>query len=238
MFAATAGLAKGGQMCFDEPTMDPTFWHARWQDGQIGFHLDRPNPMLLRHAAALPATGTRVLVPLCGKSLDLRWLHERGHAVLGVELSPIAAKSFFEEQSLPVSVERDGVFERYRGRTAAIEILVGDFFAVDAARTAGVTGYYDRAALVALPPELRARYVAHLATLLPAGARGLVVSFEYVPNTGGPPFSVDQAEVQRLYSPHFTFDLLERKDILLEEPKLAARGLTALHECAYAVKRR
>jgi thiopurine S-methyltransferase len=121
--------------------MQPAFWHARWQDGQIGFHLGRPNPMLLQHgAAALPEPGARVLVPLCGKSLDLAWLHERGHAVLGVELSPIAARTFFEEHSLPVTVERDGPFQRYRAKTASIEILVGDFFALDAECVAGVSG--------------------------------------------------------------------------------------------------
>jgi thiopurine S-methyltransferase len=218
--------------------MEPNFWLARWQKGEIGFHLDRPNPMLLQHAAALPAPGTRVLVPLCGKSVDLAWLHERGHSVLGVELSPIAAKAFFEEHSLPVTVVRDGPFERYRGNSAAIEILVGDFFAIDAQRAGTVAGYYDRAALVALPPQLRPRYVAHLATLLPAGTRGLVVAFEYAPNVGGPPFSVDQAEVQHLYSPHFTLELLERNDILAAEPRLAARGMRSLHECAYAVVRR
>jgi thiopurine S-methyltransferase len=65
-----------------------------------------------------------------------------------------------------------------------------------------------------------------------------VVSFEYTPNTGGPPFSVDEAEVQRLFAPHFTLQQLERKDVLADEPRLAARGLTALHECAYAVTRK
>lgn len=218
--------------------MQPGFWHARWQGGEIGFHLGHPNPMLVRHQAALPAAGARVLVPLCGKSVDLKWLHERGHAVLGVELSPIAAKAFFDEHSLAMTIEHDGPFERYRGTNAAIEILVGDFFALDGARAGAVSGYYDRAALVALPPELRARYVAHLATLLPAGTHGLVVSFEYEPSTGGPPFSVDEAEVQQLFTPHFTLQRLERKDILADEPRLAARGMTSLHECAYAVVRR
>jgi thiopurine S-methyltransferase len=82
------------------------------------------------------------------------------------------------------------------------------------------------------------RYVAHLATLLPAGTRGLVVSFECEPGTGGPPFSVDRAEVERLFSPHFTLRLLERNDVLANEPRLAARGLRTLHECSYAVVRR
>lgn len=219
--------------------MEPEFWHARWRGGEIGFHLDHPNTMLLQHAAAaLPQSGGRVLVPLCGKSKDLAWLSERGHGVVGVELSPIAAKAFFDEQALPFTVEPDGPFARHRGTTAAIEIFVGDFFAFDPARAGAITGYYDRAALVALPPDLRPRYVAHLATLLPAGTRGLIIAFEYVPDVGGPPFSVDQAEVQRLYSPRFTLEVLERKDILAETPRLAERGMRSLHECAYAVVRR
>ena len=45
-----------------------------------------------------------ILVTLCGKSLDLPWLCEQGHDVVGVELSAVAAKQLFEENNIPYSV--------------------------------------------------------------------------------------------------------------------------------------
>ena len=81
--------------------MDAAFWLQRWQEGQIGFHRSDVMPLLEKHwpSLQLPA-GSRVLVPLCGKSLDMHWLAAQGHRVLGVELSPLAVTQFFEEAGL------------------------------------------------------------------------------------------------------------------------------------------
>src|SRR5690606_18113243 len=97
---AAAGLAEG-RRAGGGVTMDAAFWEQRWQEGRIGFHQDRPTPLLERHWDAIGAPpGSRVLVPLCGKSLDLAWLASRGHAVLGVERSSLAVQQFFAEQGL------------------------------------------------------------------------------------------------------------------------------------------
>ena len=68
--------------------MQPEFWHERWSSHRIGFHRDAPLPLLVTHwpALDLPAD-SQVFVPLSGKSLDMVWLAEQGHRVLGVELS-------------------------------------------------------------------------------------------------------------------------------------------------------
>ncbi|MEA9481868.1 hypothetical protein VC290_16130, partial [Xanthomonas campestris] len=78
--------------------MDTDFWLQRWQDGQTGFHQDEVMPLLQKHwpALQLPAHA-RVLVPLCGKTLDLHWLAAQGHRVLGVEISPLAVTQFFDD---------------------------------------------------------------------------------------------------------------------------------------------
>lgn len=75
--------------------MNEAFWHERWARNEIGFHLGEVNPYLLRHwpSLALP-NGARVLVPLCGKSLDMAWLVEQGFTVVGVELSEKAVRAF------------------------------------------------------------------------------------------------------------------------------------------------
>ncbi len=81
--------------------MEPAFWHKRWADNQIGFHQGQVNSYLQTHWPALGLeTGSRVLVPLCGKSLDLVWLAGQGYRVLGVELSRRAVEDFFREHGL------------------------------------------------------------------------------------------------------------------------------------------
>ena len=217
--------------------MEPSFWHECWAKQEHGFHLDHPNPALVKHAGVLP-NGTRVLVPLCGKAHDLRWLAERGHEVLGVELSELAVRAFFEEQKLSASESVLGPFKRFAA--GAIEILCGDFFALEPDHVTAHGGrpigaLYDRAALVALPQEMRVRYAARILALLPAGTPGLLVALDYAPSVGGPPFSVSEAEVRSLYEPQLDVRLLEQRDILDDEPRFRARGMSELRESVYAL---
>jgi thiopurine S-methyltransferase len=97
---------------------------------------------------------------------------------------------------------------------------------------------YDRAALVALPPDLRRPYAESLARLLPGGAKALLIAFEYPQEMkGGPPFSVEAAEVRELFEPAFKVEQVERLDILAESPKFAEVGIPALFETAFILER-
>lgn len=170
--------------------MNADFWRERWAAGQIGFHEGKPNEFLAEHIARLRG---RVLVPLCGKSDDLAFLAAQGHEVVGIELVEDAVQAFFTEHGLSPSVN-GGVYS-----AGGITIHAGDVFGVkDVGR---VDAIYDRAALVALPVEVRGSYVAHLRTLVPARTPGLLVTLEYPPTAmAGPPFTVPQAEVRELYA--------------------------------------
>lgn len=217
--------------------MDHVFWHSRWQQNQIGFHLSAVNPRLAQHYALLPPPDAGpILVPLCGKSVDLAWLAQRGHRVVGVELSELAVRAFFAEQGMAHTIELRGALTCYR--SDRITIYQGDLFALEAPELGAVAGYYDRAALVALPPPLRARYAAHLATLLPRGTQGLLVCFEYPQaERAGPPFSVETAEVHALYDDGFAVAPVAHYDILDEEPRFREAGVTALAERVYQLAR-
>ncbi|MDE1943210.1 MAG: thiopurine S-methyltransferase [Betaproteobacteria bacterium] len=209
--------------------MDKEFWLERWARNEIGFHQGDINPHLRRfwHEAA-PASG-RVFVPLCGKSRDLLWLRDQGCPVLGVELSAIAAQAFFEENGLTPVRQSKPPFESFEAR--GVEILCGDFFNLDAAHLKDVTAVYDRAALVALPPELRARYAAHLADILPSGAQLLLVTFDYdQKEMGGPPFSVPVAEVEALFAGRAAIRQLARIDALADNPRFRERGASRIEE--------
>ena len=173
-------------------------WAQRWAEGKIGFHEGRPNTLLEAHAAELGAS-RRVFVPLCGKTEDMAFLVARGHEVVGIEAVEPAIVAFFAEHGLTPTVERG-----QRGlvfyTAPSITILSGDVFAATAEDLGGVNALYDRAAMVALPADVRPRYTAHLQSLLPPGAPGLLVTFDYdQARIDGPPFAVGEAEVRRLY---------------------------------------
>ena len=216
--------------------MDPDFWHQRWQEGRIGFHQERITPLLEQYwsTLALPQ-GSRVFVPLAGKSLDMPWLVSQGHRVLGVELSRIAIEQFFEEHSLRPTMHES----RYGTHFLAggIELVCGDAFGLDADVLAGCTGVYDRAALIALPRDMREPYVDALLARLPLGCRGLLVTLDYPQHEkSGPPFSVDADEVQALYGDDWQVECLERRDILAAQPGFVAEGVTRLHTSAYRIE--
>ncbi|SEL81036.1 thiopurine S-methyltransferase [Pseudoxanthomonas sp. GM95] len=218
--------------------MHPEFWHERWDTNRIGFHQDKVMPLLQKHwpSLGLPA-GSRVFVPLAGKSLDMAWLVAQGHRVLGVELSQVAVQAFFAEHGLTPQVRET----RYGTHYAAggIELICGDAFGLDADVLADCAGVYDRAALIALPEAMRQRYVAELYACLPAACRGLLITLEYPQaQKDGPPFSVEPDEVRSLFSPDWDIEDVERRDILSYEPRFAAEGVTRLETAVYRLGRR
>lgn len=218
--------------------MDPAFWHQRWHDRQIGFHQAQVTPLLQKHwnAVGAPAAG-RVFVPLCGKSLDMAWFAAQGQRVLGVELSPVAIAEFFAEHGLVPQVH-DSRYGRHHV-AGPITLIEGDAFALDAAALADCTAVYDRAALIALPPDMRARYVEALYGTLPTGCRGLLITLEYPEaEKAGPPFTVPASEVRQRYGVRWDVDLLERRDILAQQPAFQDEGVTALDTCVYRLHHR
>ncbi len=217
--------------------MDPDFWHARWRDNEIGFHQDDINPHLQRYWSQLGATaGARVLVPLCGKSRDMLWLAGEGFRVLGVEVSPIAVAAFFADNGLRPTSTEDTRF--IRRQADEITLIEGDFFALARADVAPLDAVYDRASLIALPPEMRQKYAKQMAALLPSGVPVLLITLDYPQSQmDGPPFSVGAAEVERLFGRTFTIETLASIDILPENPRFQSRGLSHLLEQAYRLVR-
>ncbi|HAM21976.1 MAG TPA: thiopurine S-methyltransferase [Actinobacteria bacterium] len=193
--------------------MESGHWLEKWQTNDLGFHETAGNQLLQRQLdkLKLPANA-RILVPLCGKSEDLAWLASRGYVVIGVELSEIAARDFFAEHGIVPTVTRDGTLVRYSGR--GVDILVGDFFDVDRQTVAAVDGVYDRAALVALPPEMRTKYSTHLVDIAERAPQ-LLITFEYEQDKmAGPPFSIPESEVDRLYGHRYAVEKIEEQQVV------------------------
>jgi thiopurine S-methyltransferase len=217
--------------------MQPEFWHERWRHGQIPFHQTTADRNLTLHWPALElAAGSRVFVPLCGKSLDMLWLRDQGHPVVGVELSSIALEAFCMENGIPARRRVQGGFDIYEASN--LELFRGDFFALAPADLNGAEAVYDRAALISWSEELRLPYALHLARLMRGGTPMLLVTLEYPQSQRpGPPFSVKRDEVERLYSPHFAVREIARQDILQSESNMRLRGVTELYEVCYRLRR-
>jgi thiopurine S-methyltransferase len=185
-------------------------WRERWREGRIGFHRDAVHSSLKRFWPRLGVTpGTKVLVPLSGKSLDMRWLSRHDHPVLGIELASEAVEQFLAEGQGEVSRYRHGDFDVCR--QGSVELWCGDFFHFHIEQAAEIGAFYDRAALIALPPATRQRYAFHLAQLIPPDSRGLLISLQRAPGDEGkgPPFSVGADELLDLFESNFRVTHLE-----------------------------
>jgi thiopurine S-methyltransferase len=213
--------------------MEKEFWLERWEREEIGFHEKEVNAYLTRFWQELhPLHGITVFVPLCGKSVDMQWLREQGHPVLGVELSEIAARTFFKENAYTPKSSGSAKFKQFEAND--IRILCGDFFDLSRDDLAGVNAVYDRASMVALQPEMRVLYVRHLVSILPPATKILLVTFDYPQHEmPGPPFALSAAEVELLYREYADIRLLEKVDVLAQNPRFQKRGLTSLQESIY-----
>lgn len=217
--------------------MEREFWLQRWQRGEIGFHQEEVNPHLANHWPQLGcAPQTEVFVPLCGKSSDMLWLAAQGHRVLGVEISPLAVAAFFAEHELTPQRSALGPFERWQYED--ITILLGDFFDLAPSHLVQCRAVFDRASLIALPPEMRTRYARHLSDVLPEAAPVLLITLEYPQHEmQGPPFSVSEQEVHQLYDGDYNVRRIADHDVWAETPRFQAKGLTALQEKVYRLDR-
>lgn len=187
---------------------DHALWKQGWRANQIPFHLDHVHPLLPRFWPALALAGDEcVFVPLCGKSLDLMWLHQRGHHVLGVELSSVAVRHFFAATQLRPQCLEHGALTRWTQER--LDIYCGDFFALTPADLTGVRAVLDCAALTALPESLRTRYVAHLHAILPVACGVLLITVEDLDDDEN---SADHMalseEIVTLYAGYFAIELL------------------------------
>jgi thiopurine S-methyltransferase len=193
--------------------MEPNFWHERWTKNEIGFHEREFNVLLTSHFHKLDLpVGSRVFVPLCGKTRDIAWLLQNGYRVAGAELSELAVRQLFAELGVqPTLTTVQGGLQHYRA--PGLDIFAGDIFALTPALLGQVDTTYDRAALVALPAAMRIRYTAHLVALT-GKAPQLLICFVYdQQQMAGPPFSIVAEEVKQHYAALYSVELVESKQV-------------------------
>jgi len=218
--------------------MEPDFWIEGWQLGRTGFDQAEPHRWLSTHWPTVGvATDATVLVPLCGKSVDMVWLAEHGHQVIGVEVSELAVDGFFEMVGLVPEIETVGPLSVYRA--GPYELWRGDLFEVPATVFDRVDVVYDRASIVALPTDIRRRYANTLTAQLRPDAPWYLVAFTYdQAQMEGPPFSVTLAEIDELFAEEFAIETIVDESAIERSESLKGRGLTEIHETLSILRRR
>ncbi len=188
--------------------MDVNFWLQRWDSNEIGFHEKKANPLLVEHVNELNLDkDSRIFLPLCGKTLDIAWLLSKGFRVAGAELSKTAIEQLFIALGIEPDISTAGNIDRYSAEN--LDIFVGDIFELSSETLGPVDAIYDRAALVALPENMRQKYTSHLLKIT-SEAPQLLLSYEYDQNVmDGPPFSISHDEVKEHYIAHYTLNRLK-----------------------------
>ncbi|MFL0808745.1 MAG: thiopurine S-methyltransferase [Oceanobacter sp.] len=219
--------------------MNQDFWLERWHKMEIGFHLPEVNAVLLKYAERFPEPdGQHILVPLCGKTVDIIWLLERGYRVTGIELSDIALKELAEQietvfgWTLDYTASDAGACWKHE----RVTLIQGDFFAVTPEQLGPVALVYDRAALVALPAPMRGDYVQHLKSLSPLADQFLVTLDYDQQRMDGPPFALSDDEVQQHYTATHSLEAMEERQLIENEPRFRARGLESFIQRCYWLK--
>jgi len=210
--------------------MEASFWHNKWQRGEIAFHQSQANPLLVAHFEALNLPkGSRVFLPLCGKTLDIAWLLAGGYQVVGAELSEIAIDELFESLGLQPKITKVGALIHYSAEN--IDLFVGNIFDLTAEYVGPVNAIYDRAAIVALPADTRKKYAPHLLNITQAAPQ-LVIAYEYDQSVvDGPPFSVSEAELKQHYGTTYNLSALETREV-----EGGMKGQAASTETAWLLK--
>lgn len=184
-------------------------WLEKWEKREIGFNQNRVNAFLIKYFKKLNLEkNANILVPLCGKSIDIAWFLSEGFSVTGIELSEIAVEELFLELGITPSISNLGEVKLYSSEQ--LNLFVGDIFKVTSKMIGEIDAIYDRAAIVALTKELRIKYAEHLRSIS-NNAPQLLLCFEYDQSLmNRTPYSVDELEVKMHYAQHYEIELLER----------------------------
>ncbi len=216
--------------------MEQNFWLERWQKKEIGFHLPEVNAVLMKYVERFPEpTGKHILVPLCGKTVDILWLLEQGYQVTGIELSAIALKALSEEIQAVFGwvLEEQTSAHSHCWVHERVTLIQGDFFSVSQEQLGTVDVIYDRAALVALPDTMREKYTRHVMALAPNADQFLVTLDYDQQRMDGPPFALSHDEVMDHYRANYDIDSLEERELIENEPRFRDRGLESFIQRCY-----
>ncbi|CAB1351224.1 unnamed protein product [Coregonus sp. 'balchen'] len=200
-------------------------WEERWREERTGWHRPHVNKMLETNIEKVldGRNGVKFFFPLCGKALDMKWLADMGHSVVGVEIAEKAIKQFFEENNMTYSEETVSALpgaKVYKSSERNISLYHCDLFNFSSAIEGQFGGIWDRGSLVAINPRDRQKYAALIRSLMDKDCRYLLDTLLYNPEVyKGPPFFVPDEQVQSLFGKSCDIELLQSVDALTDREK-------------------
>jgi thiopurine S-methyltransferase len=189
-----------------------------WKRNDIKFHQPVISSLLQQYLPQLHLnTNDSILVPLCGKSLDMDLLADSGYHVMGVEVSNIAIQAYFDARGVKPRKEKKEKFIRWWHQN--IEIWCGDIFNLTANDIGHIRTLYDCAALTAFPADSRPYYVRHFHENLSPHSQILLITVETADGQQQDSSSTIDREVQALYEKHYRIDLLHGQRSFKQDPE-------------------
>jgi thiopurine S-methyltransferase len=187
------------------------YWLGKWKIDDIAFHQEEINSGLIKYFPMMNLkSGDNLLVPLCGKTHDMHWLAEQQLNIIGIELSQIACNDFFAEMNItPLVSQYNKNFILYEYKN--IKIFCGDIFNLSSLDLPKIEAIYDCKSLIALPVELRKKYIQQLLSYAEQNTKILLITIDTEDYVIGPPFPISLSEVSLLFGENFNFKLLETK---------------------------
>lgn len=216
-------------------------WQKRWSERKIGFHQEEAHVFLEKYVDRIlnKKEKASVFMPLCGKSVDIKWLSDRGHCVVGVECSSMALEEFFQEQNVEYTIEPAEQVNGsiYKSKDGKIKIYCCDFFAFSKDNEGQFDSIWDRAAMVAINRSDRKKYTDLLKTLMKPDGRLALVTLEFDDTIhAGPPHNFPEDKVRDLYEDTCSVETVETLDGLKERHK--DWGLTSMDEKFYLIMKK
>ena len=169
---------------------EPAFWQGLYDRREDGWELGEPAPPLADHLARNPPPQGKVAVLGCGRGHDCRLLAKAGYQVWGFDFARQAihvARALAQVEKLDIAFEQRDIFDllpEYRG-----------FF----------DGVWEYTCFCAIDPRRRGEYVGLVSEILKPEGWFLACFYPLRDGTDGPPFPTSEAEIRRLFAPHFTF---------------------------------
>lgn len=214
--------------------MENEYWINKWQTNDIAFHEKDINADLITYLHEFKLhPGDCIFVPLCGKTRDMLWLADNGLHVVGVELSHVACRDFFIELNVTPDITKQPQFTRYRHNN--IELLCGDLFTLTSTDFPVIHAVYDCKALIALPPDIRRKYVDHIVSCFGDKIKILLLTRETSCKVNPPPFPIGRDEINLLYDSYFYVQQLKCLSISDIPERLIKKGYIEMTESVYLI---
>ncbi|XP_041359876.1 probable thiopurine S-methyltransferase [Gigantopelta aegis] len=221
-----------------ETLLNVDYWKLRWAQRKVAFHSANVHKLLAVYNDRLLAgrEHIKIFFPMCGKAVDMKWVYDLGHDVVGVDGSEIPIKEFFEESGLEYTVEPLTTItgNRYKTTDGRIQIFECDLFDFNKDLAGQFDAIWDRGALVSVNKDQQKRFASLLETLMAPGCRQLlcIKSFDDS-NWPGPPHVVRENQVCDLYGDKCTVEKVCSVDSFEEQHK--SWGITEQNEDLYLI---